>query len=160
MQALNKIYLSRAIKLLLSCFILAFLYVLFKMATWSPQFNLANELSAVLESDTRLVSLKGKRYWVTKLSKNQRKQMDDVDTYVHQVTVCDESDFCLIDSSTLRQGVIIRFALEKPQQLNLEQEWFGGFINPANGAVYDLKGRGYLTNSQQASKTISTILKD
>jgi len=156
MQALNKTVLSRVVKLLMSCFVLAFLYVLFRMATWTPAFDLANEISEVTVGETKLVSLKGKRFWVTRFSQEQKQQMDKLKGLVHQDTVCSESEFCLVKIDTSRLGVIIRYTIDKPAQLVTPNPWFGGFVNPANGAVYDLKGRGYVTNSLGVPMTIST----
>jgi len=128
------------------------------MATWSPDFDLANEISEVTAGETRLVSLKGKRFWVTRFSEEQKEQMAKLEGLVHQDTVCRESEFCIVNIETSRLGVIIRYSSEKPTQLASTYAWFGGFVNPDDGAVYDLMGRGYLTNSLGTATTISTMV--
>ena len=107
------------------------------------------------EGETQLISYQGNRVWMTRVSNLQKQQLTMLSSLVHQDTGCDVSqETCFVQSETDRQGILLLYLKEKPDVLSKNQEWFGGFLNPATNAVYDLLGRGYLSNPTDSPKTV------
>jgi len=130
------------------------------MATWSPYIDLDTGTADLGSGEVKLMKLNGTKYWAIRLNPAQKSQLEAVDKWTYPVPYCDSSySVCLVAVDTQRQGILIREAITKPKQLSREEAWVGGFINPANGAVYDLMGRGYRSNSVNALQSISVDLK-
>lgn len=84
--------------------------------------------------------------WVTYLSdiqKNDLRTLTDAQVQLDQA--CDDSQqYCILLAETDRLGIQLQFTNTPPPQLPIELPWYGGFVNPATGAVYDLLGRAYV----------------
>jgi len=155
-KVLNKTYLRRAVKTLFLCFVFVFLFILFRFSTWSPYIDLDTGTADLGSGEVKLIKLNGKRYWAVRLAPTQRAQLSSVASFTYATPYCDDVyPVCLMSVETERQGILIRQTTTKPSQLKRSEVWFGGFVNPANGAVYDLMGRGYRSNPIQAARIIS-----
>lgn len=89
----------------------------------------------------------GKRVvWVTLLSAMQKSNMQQLTAgLVDHNEGCDLSQvYCVLLADTKQSGISLRYTAAAPPQLPNTVPWFGGFVNPTNGAVYDLLGRAYL----------------
>lgn len=150
--------LKRATITCLLLIVFVFLYVIFQGLLWSPNLSKEEAYKDFSEGETRLVRNQQQRYWVTKISERQRQQFLQLGQFVHSNNeVCyRESSICEIDARSQRSGVLIQFVIQRPAQLPSNNLWFGGYIDPASGAVYDIFGRGYLSNSKMVTKILST----
>ena len=155
MQASRKTKLIKLVTGLFLCLIIVFIYVGFKMATWSPNQSKSNSKQLVLEGETKLIVKDGNHFWLTRLSSQQRQDMISISDQVFSKSGCSiETDVCQITAQSQHSAVLIVYVSTKPAQLSVDQLWFGGYVNPVDGAVYDLLGRGYLTNAEQAPQYI------
>lgn len=134
----------------------AFFYVIFQGLLWSPKLNKEEAYQGFSIGETRLIRHKSQRYWVTKLSDQQRKALSELAKFVHIKSDCTPTSvICELDAKSQRSGVLVQHVLQKPAQLPSENLWFGGFVDPATKGVYDLLGRGYLSNPSVAIKSLS-----
>lgn len=134
----------------------AFFGVIFQGLFWSPATDQETAYATLTTGETRMQRNQQQRYWVTKLSVQQHEQLLQLTRVVHQNVGCDsDSEFCAISAKAQRSGVLIQFVLQKPTQLPIDTVWFGGFVDPSTGGVYDLLGRGYLSNPRNALKELN-----
>ena len=121
----------------------SFLFIFFRGLAWSP--NTIDENTSQLELGiTTLIRQSGQRFWVTRLDQLQRQKLQIIAQFVFNEGGCQlQEQVCFVKSKTTKQGVLIVYVSEKPDILVTEVAWQGGFINPNNGAVYDLLGRLY-----------------
>lgn len=134
--------------------ILAFLYVLFRSLSGPSMItNPAKVFDDLQVGQTGLRRYQGERVWVTRLSLQQRSQADEVAEYVLEAeSGCLVSlVVCAVSAKTLREGIEITFSQSTPAQLPSGVPWYGGFVNPNNGAVYDRLGRLYRLSSPRAN---------
>lgn len=75
----------------------------------------------------------GQRVWVTRLNKAQKNQLGANNP-------CIDGELCIVSATTQREGIEIVFARTKPLQIESNDPWLGGYIDPTNGNVYDLGG--------------------
>lgn len=135
----------------------AFLFVIFQGLLWSPKLSQEETYETLAKGETRLFRRQQKRYWVTKLTDKQREQLLQLAQFVHENTGgCSIKNIvCELDATSQRSGVLIQFVSLKPTQLPVTVQWFGGFIDPATGGIYDLLGRAYISNPEIAQKHLS-----
>ena len=58
-----------------------------------------------------------------------------------------------------RSGIEIVFSLDHPIQLASGVQWYGGFVDPTNGAVYDRLGRAYKSLRQANRKDALDVFR-
>lgn len=149
--------LKRVTILCLLLMISVFLYVIFQGLLWSPNLSQEETYDTLSVGETQLFRYQQQRYWVTKLSDEQREQLSQLTGFVQTTGGCSISSFvCELDASSQRSGVLMQFVSQKPPQLHSNDLWFGGFVDPATGGVYDFLGRGYLSNPSVATQRLST----
>ena len=130
-----------------SLFVLSFVFIFVRGMVWSPN-TIKDSDSNIELGTTALIQHQGQRLWSTRLLPEQRLQLEKINDYVFVGGGCDiQTKRCLLESKTNRQGVIIRYLESKPDIFKNQIPWAGGFINPTNGAIYDLLGRLYRANS-------------
>ena len=61
-------------------------------------------------------------------------------------------EICAVLAKTERSGIDIVFSIEHPVQLASGIKWYGGFVDPSNGSVYDRLGRAYKSLRQKNRK--------
>lgn len=146
----------------LSCFLLilaVFSYIIVRGATWSPPLSNSAEKLDVPVGETHMHRIKGQRFWVTRLSAQQLRQLEGLSEWVQVESSCELTlGLCAVDANTERFGVSLRYSANLPDVLTDDIPWFGGYINPNNGSVYDLLGRGYLRNSAAADKLLPRVV--
>ena len=135
---LLRLTISFAILLLVS-----FLFIFFRGLAWNPH-TIQENTSELELGVTTMLRQSRQRVWVTRLDQLQRQRLQLIDRFVFNEGGCQlQEQVCFIKSETTQQGVLIVYVNEKPDILATEVVWQGGFINPNNGAVYDLLGRLY-----------------
>lgn len=149
--------LKRATVTSLLLIIAVFLYIIFQGLFWSPTLNQAESYQTLLMGETQLIRKQQHRYWVTKISDKQREQLSQlmqfIDTNVGGCSI--ESLVCELDAESQRTGVTVQFVSQRPSRLPSTAPWLGGFVDPATGGVYDLLGRGYLSNPSAALRQLN-----
>ena len=118
-----------------------------------------NAFSDILAGQTQMRWHQGRRVWVTRLSSQLIVQLREIDSFVKESGAgCSiDQSFCLIDASSLRDGVDIVFSQAEPASLPSKYLWYGGFVDPADGSSYDLLGRAYKTG--HAAKHVENRLQ-
>jgi len=156
-------WLLRLIALISIAFILCFIFIFIRGSTWSPN-SLDNhmEISSVQlpKGTSEIIHFSGMRVWLTSLSDEQIEQLRQMNNFVYQEGGCDlgeinnEKDrYCMLQVETQIQGVIMRYISERPHSISKDIPWVSGFINPVDGAIYDLLGRLYKSTMKEPEKT-------
>jgi len=65
--------------------------------------------------------------------------------------------YCVLAATTNRDGVYLQYTLKEPPQLLVDTPWFGGFVDPDSGAIYDLIGRAYQQNKNKSVVSIKRV---
>ena len=87
----------------------------------------------------------GQRVWVTHLSAALKAQLATLNEVVQTAsTGCQaNTEYCVLVAASSRDGLDMVFSATSPAQLAPDLPWYGGFVDPANGRVYDRLGRAY-----------------
>ena len=136
----------QAIKTMFVLLAFAFVFVLFRSLGGPSAVSESTVLyDDVVLGQTALRRNDGSRVWVTRLSDLQRQQARQLDSFVKQADVGCNAHLivCVIKSNTSQSGIDIVYSERMPVQLKSSTLWFGGFVDPTNGAVFDRLGRAY-----------------
>jgi len=120
--------------------LVSFFIIIFRGAIWSPH-SIDENTSALELGITTMIRQSGRRVWVTRLDELQRKKLHTISQFVFN-----------------QGGVLIVYVEKKPDILATEVAWQGGFINPKNGAIYDLLGRLYRSNINVNNDSIAKYI--
>lgn len=137
--------LSQLVFGMLAVLLLGFLFILLVGALSGPP-GPSQTLAELPAGHTQLKHLKGQRVWVSRISPAQSSALLAFSESIIQTgTGCPAAgEVCMVVAATTRRGIELRFQREVPPALDPRLPWIGGFIDPNNGAVYDLLGRAYL----------------
>jgi len=58
---------------------------------------------------------------------------------------------CVLIASSKRVGINMHYTKKAPDRLGFDVLWYGGFIDPSTGVVYDFLGRVYQSQESQLS---------
>jgi len=165
--------LTKLVKGMFTLLILAFLYVLFRSLSGPSILEESNTVfDDVQDGQTVLRRVNGTRVWATRLSASQRSEFAELSSFVYDPdSGCEVSTIiCAVLAKTPRDGVEIVFTEPEPAQLVSGTPWFGGFVDPSTGVVYDRLGRAYVIKShaatgsdsfqQQVNPSLTVILVD
>ncbi len=88
--------------------------------------------------------------WVISFSATQKENLVLLDAGALVVgTACDTLEtYCILLAETERLGIYLQYSEVPPSQVPAETPWYGGFVNPITGNVYDLLGRPYAFQDQ------------
>ena len=138
--------LSRLIRGMLTILGLAFVFILFKSLGGPSLTSNANEAFDNVEiGQTAIRRLANRRVWVTRLSEQQARQAALLEgALINPSAGCKlPLGLCVISAESSRNGIDIVYTQTAPPQLPKGVEWFGGFVDPASGGVFDFLGRAY-----------------
>ncbi len=147
---MNRQRLQRTIKLMFLGLILAFVFVLLRSLSGPSNFTNPKTLfDDVVIGQTAARRLGNQRVWVTRLSDEQRQQAKQLDNFlIDPMAGCDSlKDLCVLAAASNRAGIDITFTTNPPIQLSSKSVWFGGFVDPTTGEVFDRLGRAYKEKS-------------
>lgn len=135
------------IRAMLLALVLGFLFVLFR-SLGGPSNTSSNAQSVfdnVVAGQTALRRQGKQRFWATRLSEPQRAQAKKLSEWlVDANTGCAiEQVLCIVHAESQRVGIDLVYALKAPNQLPQKAPWFGGFVDPSTGGVFDFMGRAY-----------------
>jgi len=110
-------------------------------------------LGSVVSGETALRRYSGQRVWITRLSPLLKQQSKELETLVdvHDEACSISYSVCVFAARTSIDGIEVVFSANKPAQLRADQIWYGGFVDPTSGAVFDRLGRAYLVNKTAPS---------
>lgn len=153
----KRFVLSRIIRAMLMLLGMAFLFVLFRSLggpTVTP--NSTATFDSVVVGQTALRRLGQQRVWVTRLSNLQIRQVKTLNPLVIDAQQgCQPSvSLCVIIAESSRSGIDLVYSRAAPAQLLKDSPWYGGFVDPSSGGVFDILGRAYKgarSNDQRAS---------
>lgn len=147
--------LTLLIKAMFLCLLFGFAYVLLR-STGGPNTvtNTNTVFDDISTGQTAARRINSERVWVTRLSNAHRVQAQELDQHVLDPSLgCQPADdLCVLKSSTDRNGIHITFTTTAPAQLSADVPWFGGFIDPTTGEVFDRLGRAYATGNISTQK--------
>jgi len=139
----------------------AFVFVLFR-SLGGPSLTKQSEVAFddVQIGQTAMRRINGVRVWATRLSAEQRQQLIELNSaVVNSNSGCSiEKAVCVLSAKTQRSGINIVFSKEHPIQLASELNWYGGFVDPSNGSVYDRLGRAYRSMRQTNRRDALEVL--
>ena len=89
------------------------------------------------------------RVWVTRLNAMQRTQANKLNNWVAdpQSGCSLKVVLCVLVAETQRFGVDVVYTDTVPRGLKADTPWYGGFIDPSTGEVFDRMGRAYAETS-------------
>lgn len=134
---------------------LGFAYVLISSIGGPSNFSNPKELfDDVAIGQTAARRVGSDRVWVTRLSALTKTQANTVSSHtVDQEAGCDvNGELCVVLAATARSGIDIIYSEKAPIQLPPNVPWFGGFVDPSTGEVFDLLGRAYTATNKGRSQ--------
>lgn len=138
--------LGQLIRGMLILFVMAFVFVLLRsLGGPSLAKNPNGKFDNVVIGQTAIRRSGQQRVWVTRLSKSQMRQAKQLDGLVVDPNVGCKPSFavCVLAARSQRSGIDIVYLATAPTQLPTGVDWYGGFVDPATGGVFDFLGRAY-----------------
>lgn len=116
------------------------------------------DVGGMAPGSARLEGWDGKPVWVVSRSRQQLRELEAVTDYVVKTDGTGnpaldnpgrslEPAFGVYLAQTVRPGVVVQYTRGRPAGLDDEVPWFGGFVDPASGALFDVAGRRYRATS-------------
>ncbi len=135
------------IRAMLLALVLGFLFILFRSLS-GPSITSSSAQSAfdnVVVGQTALRRSGRQRFWVTRISDSQRTQAKALSDWLVDANAgcAVEQVLCVVHAESLRSGIDLVYSVKAPIQLPKEALWFGGFVDPSTGGVFDFMGRAY-----------------
>ena len=166
-QSMNKRnFLSLTVSSLFACLFLVFCWIFLNGLISKPNGTDSSESEVMVElfqniavGDVVLKRFKNQPVWIVHASTEQRAQTKLINKHVIEpVSGCDLNEvYCLLAAKTNHDGVYLHYILEEPPQLVIGTPWFGGFVDPTSGAIYDLIGRAYQQNEDQSVVSMQRV---
>jgi len=141
--------LIRVIKAMFLVLVMGFVYVLFRSLGGPSRVTTSENLfDDVVIGQTAARRLGNDKVWVTRLSSLHRNQASEVSGHVRDANAGCQivEDLCVLKAATQRNGIDIIFTANAPDQLPSSKPWYGGFVDPTTGEVFDRLGRAYADN--------------
>ncbi len=142
----KRVVLSRIIRAMLSVLAIAFLFILFRSLGGPPLASSSNTaFDNVVIGQTALRRLGRQRVWVTRLSASQVRQADELSSFVidPQSGCAPSTSLCVIAAQSSRPGIEIVYSHTIPDKLASNIPWYGGYVDPVSGGIFDVLGRAY-----------------
>lgn len=142
----KRIILSRLIRVMLIVLGLAFVFILLRSVSGPALMsNSSATFDDIHAGQTALRRFESKKVWVTRLSKIQIRQATKLSVYMRDASAgCSSSiAICVVSSETSRSGIDVAYSDTAPAQLPRGWPWYGGYVDPVSGAVFDRLGRAY-----------------
>jgi len=96
---------------------------------------------------------------VTQLASDAEKPSPRLNTYLINANAgCDVNQvYCVLSAATKIDGIHVQYTLQEPSQLPSDTPWFGGFVDPTSGELYDLFGRAYMVNKNKQIQSLPVV---
>jgi len=101
--------------------------------------NVPRLFKNVAQGQIVLRRYKNQAVWLLHLSKGQLYDVSQLNDYViDQGAGCDlSSPFCVLSALTNRDGINLHYTNQEPPQLLNGIPWYGGYVDPTTGSIYD-----------------------
>jgi hypothetical protein len=123
--------------------------------------DLARLQDGITAGEAALRRLGGEPVWVVRYSEQDESAKELLASAVDSVGVppcrTRDNEFCYFRARGVNPDVVIRYVEIRPARLPRESPWYGGFVDPSNGAVYDRFGRGYRSNSGHSIRHLAPL---
>ena len=154
--------LQRAVKIMFALLGLALFYVLISGLggeAGRQQQSSSLELDDIAPGQTVGRRIDGQPAWVTRISGQQRQDLMSLQPYLlDPANGCAVAvPVCALSASGARDGIQISYSKQAPPQLPRDAAWYGGFVDPASGAIFDLLGRAYRLGGDSDQQTMQPI---
>ncbi|GAA6137027.1 hypothetical protein NBRC116583_07740 [Arenicella sp. 4NH20-0111] len=149
--------LQSLIKAMFALLGLTFLYVLFSSISGTNQVGDSSALfDDVAIGQTALRRNGQRRVWVSRFSGQQLTELTTLESVlVDPAAGCEITlGVCVLDASASRSGIDIVFSDSVPAQLASGLPWFGGFVDPTTGELFDRLGRAYSSTHRGRSELV------
>lgn len=121
-----------------------------------PEEHSANviDLGGIRPGTARLEAWNGEPVWALSRSEDQLNALAGLSDYVRTPPPGGPSPVGNLQRSvkrrygiylarTARAGILVQYTRDRPKSLPPDVPWFGGFVDPATGAAFDVAGRPY-----------------
>ena len=112
--------------------------------------------------EVSLSRLDGRLVWILRFAEADDISRDALSPYVSdaETVFCltREQEYCYFDARGRNPDLVIRYIEERPDHLPQDIPWFGGFVDPTDGAIYDRLGRGLALNPAGATPRLAHIV--
>ncbi len=127
--------------------IIAFVFVLFKGSfTSDRQVEYQDAFAELQLGQATMLRYHGDRVWAAKLTARYHTDLKKVTDQT--IPACLMSvTICIVEAAIPNSSVELVYVTLRPDQLKNSVPWFGGYVNPISGHVYDLYARPYISNS-------------
>ncbi len=152
---MNQQILITIIKLMFLVLVGGFVYILIKGAAQpdmhsrlvgSVELAAQPEFANIAPGETTLRRVNGAPTWVTRVDASLLAQMDEVPTQPNTTACALQTGLCFLNARTSVSGILFTYTDTAPPQLASSIPWFGGYVDPNNGNVFDRLGRAYALN--------------
>ena len=143
---MQRAQLVRLVKLMFLLLGLGLIFVLLSSISGPSNItNPANAFDDVQLGQTAARRVGSTKVWATRLSPLQRQQAKTLNAHIQEPeSGCKtEQDVCAVLAATQRSGIDITFTIQAPSQLKPNTPWFGGYVDPSTGELFDRLGRAY-----------------
>lgn len=153
--------LVRLVKGMFTLLGLAFIYVLFRGlgGIGGDPRPAPADFSNIAPGQTVAARVGGQTVWLSRLTERQKLELLQLEPYLVSTTVgCDRAqEYCLLSASGLRDGIQLSYSKQAPPQLPYQAAWYGGFVDPSSGAIFDLLGRPYRLGRDSDQQTLRVV---
>ncbi|MEM7358020.1 MAG: hypothetical protein AAF431_02865 [Pseudomonadota bacterium] len=154
--------LLRAVKIMFALLGLALFYVLISSLggeAGRKQQSSSVEFDDIAPGQTVGRRINGQAAWISRISGQQRQDLISLQPYLLDPTSgCPVSvPVCALSASGARDGIQISYSKKAPPQLPRDAAWYGGFVDPASGTIFDLLGRAYRLGRESDQQTMQQI---
>ena len=146
---MNRKKLKSLVTYMFALVVVGFVYVLFSsLGSNRKEETGVDRFSDIKAGQTVMRRVDGKRVWLTHFSKKQINQTKLLEPFlISPESGCSlKIKLCALLASVSDNGLELSYSLLPPPQLNGDDIWVGGFVDPTTGAVFDLLGRSYRLN--------------
>lgn len=152
---------SRIVTIMFAVLFLAFFYISFQVALSPRGYRVEPIDWQDIVPGTAQMVRRGRDYiWVVRYAGREAEQFNVLTDYV--VSGADSCrparhQACEFLGNVGGSPVIIRYVDQKPATLARDVPWFGGFVDPATGALHDRFGRQYMSIEDETMLTATLV---
>jgi hypothetical protein len=115
--------------------------------------------NSMAAGEASLSRLDGQLVWILRFAEADDISRDALTPHVSDAgtvfCLTREQEYCYFDARGRNPDLVIRYVRERPDHLPRDIPWFGGFVDPTDGAIFDRLGRGLLLNPAGAAPRLA-----
>ncbi len=160
---MNRKQLKSLVSYMFAIVFIGFVYVLFSSLGSNTKVEAGvDRFSDIKLGQTVMRRVDGQRVWLTHFSNQQLKQTKLLEPFlINSESGCGVNiKLCAVLAAVSGNGLELSYSLLPPPQINGDDLWIGGFVDPTTGAVFDLLGRAYRLNRPSDVQTLELVELD